>query len=398
MNPIRHKKLEEITPQDLQALIDGEVAEGRDLDFKREVPGNSDGARKEFLADVCSFANCVGGDILFGVDEDGDGVAAALVGLPGENSDEAILRLESMIRTGISPRLATVATRAVSLDQRGPLLILRIGRSWNHPHAVWFKETSKFYSRTSRGKYQMDVDEIRSAVVQSSVLGDRLRNIRDRRLELIRHGESPIALRQGPTGVLQIIPFSSLEPGASMALPSPAAFNVEPIGASGWNNRINFDGLLTYSCAPGDEGAGTYAQLFRNGSLEAVENVILRGHSDPKSRYFRCIPSQHWEDSLVTGVEAYLGKLIALGVVPPFAVMYSMLGVKGWTMTTDASRGTPGAIDRDQLIVPEVVIESIDDDYRPWIAIRPIVDMVWNACGFHGSPNYGDLGEWRGRS
>lgn len=45
------------------------VSEGRTIDYKRELPGNSDGDKKEFLADVSSFANTSGGDLILGVDE-----------------------------------------------------------------------------------------------------------------------------------------------------------------------------------------------------------------------------------------------------------------------------------------------------------------------------------------
>jgi FkbM family methyltransferase len=45
------KRLAEITEDDLLALISNGVAEGRVLEYKRDLPGNSDGDKKEFLAD-----------------------------------------------------------------------------------------------------------------------------------------------------------------------------------------------------------------------------------------------------------------------------------------------------------------------------------------------------------
>jgi len=36
----------------LQRLVDNQFAEGRDLEFKRELPGGGDEASREFLADV----------------------------------------------------------------------------------------------------------------------------------------------------------------------------------------------------------------------------------------------------------------------------------------------------------------------------------------------------------
>ena len=61
------KPLEQIAADHLPALITNAVSEGRTIDYKRELPGNSDGDKKEFLADVSSFANTSGGDLVFGM-------------------------------------------------------------------------------------------------------------------------------------------------------------------------------------------------------------------------------------------------------------------------------------------------------------------------------------------
>jgi hypothetical protein len=44
------KHLDNITETDITALITNAVSEGRTIDYKRELPGNSDGDKKEFLA------------------------------------------------------------------------------------------------------------------------------------------------------------------------------------------------------------------------------------------------------------------------------------------------------------------------------------------------------------
>ena len=64
------KRFDEITKADIDALVANGVAEGRTLDYKRTLPGGKDDEKREFLADVSSFANAAGGDIIFGVEED----------------------------------------------------------------------------------------------------------------------------------------------------------------------------------------------------------------------------------------------------------------------------------------------------------------------------------------
>ena len=61
------KSLDKITESDLQELIDNGVAEGKTLDYKEKLSGNSDAEKKEFLYDVSSFANASGGNLIFGI-------------------------------------------------------------------------------------------------------------------------------------------------------------------------------------------------------------------------------------------------------------------------------------------------------------------------------------------
>ena len=85
------KRFEDITKADIDALVANAVAEGRTIEYKRELPGNSDEDKREFLADVSSFANGAGGDIIYGVEED-KGVPTAASGLPSidpEKNDSA---------------------------------------------------------------------------------------------------------------------------------------------------------------------------------------------------------------------------------------------------------------------------------------------------------------------
>ena len=54
------KLIDQLTMTDLLAIIEGEVREGRKLDYKQSVPGSSSEDRREFLYDVSSFANPLG--------------------------------------------------------------------------------------------------------------------------------------------------------------------------------------------------------------------------------------------------------------------------------------------------------------------------------------------------
>src|SRR5215831_7296026 len=136
------KALNDITQDDLLALIANAVAEGRTIDYKRDLPGGSDGERKEFLADVSSFANSSGGDLIFGIVED-RGLPTQIVGVQAADVDLEIRRIDSILAAGLNPRIR-YAIRTISIEGGQRALVIRVERSWSAPHRVIFQGHDKF--------------------------------------------------------------------------------------------------------------------------------------------------------------------------------------------------------------------------------------------------------------
>ncbi len=109
------RPLESLEQRDLQGLVENQVRERRQIEYKLMLPNNSDSDKREFLADVSSLANASGGYLIFGMDEDG-GLPTALKGLEISDSDAEVLRLESIVRDGIDPRIPGLATKPIPID------------------------------------------------------------------------------------------------------------------------------------------------------------------------------------------------------------------------------------------------------------------------------------------
>lgn len=139
------KRLEDITEDDITDLVTNSTAETRTLEFKRALHGSTDSDKKEFLADVSSFANAAGGDIIFGVAAT-DGIADEVPGLADFNEDKETLRLESILRDGLDPRLPGCVFHKIDMQTDNPVWILRVPRSWFGPHRVHAKGTSRFWA------------------------------------------------------------------------------------------------------------------------------------------------------------------------------------------------------------------------------------------------------------
>ena len=115
--------------------------------------GKTEGEKKEFLQDICSFANATGGHMILGVDE-GEGVERGLpVKLIGftVNIDEQISRLQNILLNGIEPRIYGLDMKAVELtsqhERAGAVaIVIESPQSISVPHMVKFQGHDTFYS------------------------------------------------------------------------------------------------------------------------------------------------------------------------------------------------------------------------------------------------------------
>lgn len=386
-------RAEDITAEHINQLIANEVREGRTVEYKLKLPGGTDVDKKEFLADVSSFANGGGGDLIYGVAAD-KGVPTRAIGLGQFDPDGDILRLESSLRDGVDPRIPGIRFKTIDGLEEGPGLLIRVPNSWAGPHMVTFKNSSRFWARGSAGKFQMDVAGLRSAFALSGDLPERIRNWRNERIAKILANDTPVATGDGPRMVLHVIPASSFaEPyrvtaEQLAALQSKAAF--PPISASGFDRRLNLDGILTYCGASATEpsvGDG-YCQLFRSGRIEAVQGSIIDTRHGDKQ-----LGSQWYERVLLEATAEYLSGLASVGIAPPLVVHLTLLGVKGVRLAVDIRRLVdPRPIDRDMLFMPELLVSEPPKDL-PRI-MRPTFDAVWNACGILRSLNFDSAGNW----
>ena len=131
-----------VTEADINQLIANGVAEGYKLEFKRETYSTNDSAKREFLKDVTAFANSAGGHLVIGIAET-DSIATSAHPISVPQADTEILRMESLLRDGVEPRIAGVRIRAVPIAG-GVVLALRVPRSWNQPHRVSLGGANKF--------------------------------------------------------------------------------------------------------------------------------------------------------------------------------------------------------------------------------------------------------------
>ncbi len=393
-----NKEISKIAQDDLQALINNAVKEGKDIEYKQELPSDSDKDKKEFLADVSSFANAVGGDLIIGIVEDKEtGEPKEVRGVQIENPDKEIQRLDNIIRNGLSPRIPPPVIRAVRLTNSNCAFVIRISQSWNSPHRVVYGGHEKFYSRNSSGKYPLDVDELRTAFNLSETLKERISNFKVDRISKIIADDTPVACYEFPKIALHLIPLVSFNRPQDYGIEKVAENldirfkEMRPIGEPVGEFRYNFDGFLAY--ATGRDGkAISYFQLFRNGIVEAVDAGTIRPYDE------KLIPDVAFEEKIIDALGDYLRLYKIWNVAMPVFLFLTLIGVKGYTILYinihhPFPRKHP--IDRDVLQVPEIIIQ--DYEVKAESVLKPCFDSIWNACGYSGSRNYDKNGVWKPR-
>jgi hypothetical protein len=375
------RRIEDVSKDDLQALVDLKVREGKALEFKRDLPRTD---RIDFAADVSALANTAGGWIILGMDEEG-GVAKALVGLTGEMADKAILRLQQVLDSRLDPRVVGVHLREIPLAEGRFALVVRVPRSWSAPHLVTNNDSYRGYIRGSRGNTLLDVEGLRNAFAAADAIPERLRSFRAERMRKMASHDVTVGFGDAAVVVIHVVPLGILTSSSTIDLhrdpPLDLVVGESPLFLT--SERFNLEGRLRYS-------EEAYLQIFRSGALELAY------------RY-----SSNQDRKLYLGIDWFfikeIGWLLRLGrfydLEPPFAVMVSLLGFKGFRFALDfpralSLRGVVNEVDRQEILLPDFLIDQVGSDLKK--ALKPLLDMVWNCAGFRGSLNFDEKGDWVG--
>lgn len=172
------ERLSQVTKDEVQAIIDSEVAEGIDLELKRELPARKgenhdpwmtggrigDKAKDELAAEIIAFANTAGGTLIVGIDENKQTKRAVPPIIPMPNCKVAAARLHQAIDDRIEPRLPTFECEGVITEADGSsgVVIMRTYQSYLMPHR--HTQDNRCYVRRNDRAEPMSMLEIQETV------------------------------------------------------------------------------------------------------------------------------------------------------------------------------------------------------------------------------------------
>lgn len=389
--------IRDVTQPDLERLVADQAQEGPHLDFKRDLPTNWDNsAKNEFVADVSAFANAGGGDLVFGVEEDGDARASALVPQV-VNQDQEVRRIQDFLLHSIEPRIPGAQVHAVEVSTgggSGHAIIVRVPQSWVGPHRV--RTNQHFYLREGARKRQLDVPEIRGLFLRSESQAQRVRDFRTERISRILTGDGAPTLLPGAILVMHLIPSEAalglMQVDPLTFLPSErAGAHYLPVldRNGGGSPRINLDGALFLRHSSDDAGAPGYSLLFRNGFFEATQVLDSPNRADDHGRFN--LPSRAYEDVCIRLVEAFRAELAHLNAGAEMAALVSLLHANRVRVGLPAEHFgvRDGLFDRQHVVLPDVLLQA---DVSPEQALKPVFDLMMQACGLPRSLYYREDG------
>jgi hypothetical protein len=242
-------------------------------------------------------------------------------------------------------------------------------------------------TRTSAGKVEMDILQVRDAFLQSAAAEERAQEFYNQRIN--EHGKNFSPDGEYPRVLVHLLPLDSFvrPPKYRVGELLAQGQSFLPIGTYNQTHRVNLDGLVFYD-GPNDNSR---VQIFRNGCVEG----LYRCNSTFDDSKIPAIPIPRLELIIMERLPQWIAGLGALGMHPPIAIYISLLGLgRGKIFFSDGdgllfTRPTPA----DQLRLPDTVLTDAAQSLGP--VLRYTFDALWNSFNEPKSPNFDESGEYK---
>lgn len=369
--------MKNIKKADLQALIDNQVFENRELEYKDysfEGGKLPDKQRDKFMKEIAAFANTNGGTIIIGMQEDENRLPTKLsgAGMGLGDFDGWLSSFKQMVLSRIRPHLHGIECVPVALEDNNIAIVISIPKSYARPHSFWDGNKDEFFMRHVNGIMYMDIDDLRKEFLYTNGLQDKIREFRRERISLILANECVGDLGNLAKLVIHIIPEWSFELGNTIELKRvDRNASIRPLSGSSWDYRYNADGYCIFGVSPRFRYIPTYTQFFHNGIIEATEVRSISGYEDKEVYDWSALQGQ-----LMRVITDYGSHLEMLNVPKPWHISATLLNAKGYVTSTGWDMSAP--IERD-------IVNSLEgictEDSPIQDALKVVFNSLSNAFG-----------------
>jgi hypothetical protein len=389
------RSLRDIREADVRRLVESGLEEHLQLEYKSELYDGGDRDRREFLLDICMFANTEGGILLLGVPErrdeqrqpTGTPDPAAILGIEVENPEAVLAGYDARVMEAIEERLP-LESAAIDLGNGRHILALRIPNSLNKPHSVRFSGHIYFTARRERQRYHLNVREIKELAMRAA-------SRRQQAEELIKGAYSEVPPQGGaPYSAIAVVPVFSED-----FMVDVRDHRVrQAVGNFNRAERPAYrDPTYTFNGLERREERDAYTVTFRrNGVLTASVALPLYSvkHGDKNVMVFdpRMI-DVFLHRFLLRSAGVYEASRISAPYLMSLKIWAPQPIVGGYPAVPAGVEIVPPIPARDY-IFPYVQIDDLSDTDN---IIRPLCDQAHQMFGRDRSPSFNEQGAWIGR-
>lgn len=361
---INGKDILDCTEEDLGELINNpDFRENEYLDYKETfsiIYASKEKKQKEineFRNDICSFANSAGGYLLYGIKENGEGIAEELVGIDVDNKDQFELNLKTYLNK-IYPRIPSYRTSFIRLDNEKYVVVLYISHDYFAPYIHLVDEKNYLiYKRAGNSKIVIPYMELRNMFTQSLSLNKEVELFRKDRINYYRY-ETPLKKPEDEQFVLiHIIPENFVN-----VTNSKNAFVLYKKDA--WFSRLFGIVSREFGCTPTVDGARAinedYEEIRLYNNMIAEYYYPLRCHQSVRIEDPRFAYECHWMQIILL-LKNYIESASKLFADERFFVCVSIVGCTNFTSNEDFESGTISQIDRDICMITPIIYQNLSD-------------------------------------
>jgi len=390
------KPLRDVTEADIRQVVESGLEEHMQLEYKSELYKGSDNGKREFLLDVCMFANANGGILLIGIPERRDEKdqptgapdPTGVLGIEIDNPGAVLATYDASVTDSIEERLPLESAPIQIGDTKRVVLVIRVPNSTKKPHSVRREGHIYFPSRRERQRYPMTVREIKEMAMRTAGRLEQGEEVlRQSLFDVMTEGSNwyfvtgmlPVFFEDflvdvRATAVRQALATFGRTPGGGYANPVFTFRGIERIGDA-FQHRV---------------------MLWRNGVLSASSRLPM---------YQEASARQNHNVFIITAIDTLLRHFVlqtktvydAAGIGSPY-LLSMMLHTKA-----DLTGGYGGAdgflyhgatLTASAYTFPFVQIDDLSDVDR---VIRPLCDQAHQMFGIEGSPCFDHDGRWIGK-
>ncbi|GAA5818584.1 MAG: ATP-binding protein [Methanobrevibacter sp. CfCl-M3] len=380
-----NKNIDFINKRDIVELIENDVPEDENLEFKEKINLKNKDHKRTLLKEICSFCNATGGLLVYGIGEiEEDNKEYEIKGIEIKDMDEFKLSLISVCKSNLEPNPVPFINVKELIVNGKFLLLIQCLKSINGPIRRKMKNdtTGDFYIRHNNRSDHMTIDELRNAFNLQDTLHDKIIQFKEERVKKILEDNED---NNEITLILHIIPIDSFQFNKRHDLDIIYKLNNFRTMNDGSYKIRNLDGLKTV-CSESKQNE-EYNLLFTNGIIESKCSVDLRNEN--------IIPFLWIQKRIIKNVKNNLEVYKTMNVSLPVIIFLTIFGVGNRSMVIkdieDLMLIKNQKFDRNLLNLPEAILNDYDILNNEEMLVKELeylFNSILYAAGYPHGYNY----------